>query len=278
LALNYQSRFRNGIGYKITSTFTKNVNEITDLNGVERGYANGRPIVSLGENVDYTTFLAEGYEAGAFFLIKHDGVIKTQDQLDAYKQIDASAQLGDMMYVDQNGDNFINDDDRVYAGSGQAEFESGLGINLDYKNFDFYIQGYFSYGAEIYNGSAIYAYGAGRHRDLFNMWTPQNANSDIPTDRQNAFHNNVRARSDFFLEDGTYLRIRNLNFGYTIPVAKKIGMDKLRVYVSALNPFTFTKYKGYDPEVGGDGLFLRGVDRGNYPVARQFIFGIQAGF
>ena len=278
LALNYQSRFRNGIGYKITSTFTKNVNEITDLNGVERGYANGRPIVSLGENVDYTTFLAEGYEAGAFFLVKHDGVIKTQDQLDAYKEIDASAQLGDMMYVDQNGDNFINDDDRVYAGSGQAEFESGLGINLDYRNFDFYIQGYFSYGAEIYNGSAIYAYGAGRHRDLFNMWTPQNANSDIPTDRQNAFHNNVRARSDFFLEDGTYLRIRNLNFGYTIPAAKKIGMDKLRVYVSALNPFTFTRYKGYDPEVGGDGLFLRGVDRGNYPVARQFIFGIQAGF
>ena len=102
--------------------FTRNVNEVTDLNGVARGYANGRPIISQGPNVDFTTYLAEGFEAGAFFLIQHAGVIKTQDQLDAYKSIDGSAQLGDMMYIDQNGDGAINDADRVYAGSGQPEF------------------------------------------------------------------------------------------------------------------------------------------------------------
>ena len=109
------------------------------------------------------------------------------------------------------------------------------------------------------------------------MWTPQNANSDIPTDRQNSLHNNVRARSDFFLEDGTYFRIRNLNLGYTFKV-QKLGIEKLRVYASGLNAFTFTNYEGYDPEVGGDGLFLRGVDRGNYPVSRQFTGGIQLSF
>ncbi|MEM6963916.1 MAG: TonB-dependent receptor [Bacteroidota bacterium] len=278
LALNYQNRTSFGLNYRLTSTFTRNVNEVTDLNGVERGFANGRPSLALGNNVDFTTFLAEGYEAGAFFLVETDGIIKTPEELDEYKAIDPSAQLGDVRYIDQNGDNVITDSDRVYAGSGQAEFEAGLGLNLEYKNFDFFIQGYLSYGAEIYNGAAFYAYATGRHLDIYHMWSPQNPDSDVPTDRQNSFHNNVRARSDLFIEDGSYLRIRNINFGYTFPSVDRIGFERLRIYVSAMNPFTFTRYEGYDPEVGGDGLFLRGIDRGNYPVARRFIFGVQAGF
>ncbi|MEL7119376.1 MAG: TonB-dependent receptor [Bacteroidota bacterium] len=278
LALNYRNKFSNGLKYSLTSTFTRNVNEVTDLNGVEIGYANGRPIVSQGPNVDFVTYLAEGYEAGAFFLLQHDGVIKTQEQLEVYRSVDPSAQLGDMMFIDQNGDGVLNDADRVYAGSGQADFEAGLGISLEYKNFDFFVQAYYSHGAEIYNGSELYAYATGRHLDLYNMWTPQNPNSDIPTDRQNAFHNNVRARSDYFVEDGTYLRIRNINIGYSFPSLSKIGIERFRIYLAALNPFTFTNYEGYDPEVGGDGLFLRGVDRGNYPVTRQFTAGVQVGF
>jgi len=278
LALNYQDRTSWGVKYKINSTFTRNVNEITDLNGVDRGFANGRPVTSQGTNIDFTTFLATGFEAGAFFLVQSDGVIKNQEELDVYKALDPSAQLGDIKYIDENGDGVINDEDRVYAGSGQPEFEAGLGLGLEYKNFDFFVQGYFSYGAKIYNGAELYAYSVGRHSDLYHMWTPQNSDSDIPTDRQNAFHNNVRARSDLFLEDGSYIRVRNINLGYTFQGVEKYGVDKFRVYVSAMNPFTFTRYEGYDPEVGGDGLFLRGVDRGNYPVARRFIFGFQASF
>jgi len=279
LALNYQDRTTWGMKYKLTSTFTKNVNEVTDLNGIDRGFANARPITSQGPNIDYTTFLATGYEAGAFFLIQNDGVIKTDEELQIYKEtLDPSAQLGDIKYIDENEDGMINDLDRVYSGSGQPEFEAGLGLSMEYRNFDFFVQGYFSYGAEIYNGSKLYAYAVGRHKDLYYQWSPQNAESDIPADRQNAFHNNVRARSDLFLEDGTYLRIRNINLGYSIPGLDRIGMDNLRIYVSAMNPFTFTNYEGYDPEVGGDGLFLRGVDRGNYPVSRRFIGGIQASF
>jgi TonB-linked SusC/RagA family outer membrane protein len=278
LAANYRNQTKFGLEYKITGTFTKNVNIVTDLNGVERGYANGRPVVSLGTNIDYTTFLAEGYEAGAFFLVQHDGVIKTQAQLDDYKLIDASAQLGDMMYIDENGDGVIDDNDRVYAGSGQADFEGGLGINLNYRNFDFFVQAYGTYGSEIYNGARFYAYASGRHEEQYYMWSPQNADSDVPTDRENSYHNNVRARSDYFLEDGSYLRIRNLNLGYTFTNLDKRGIDRLRVYFTGTNPFTFTNYTGYDPEVGGDGIFTRGIDRGNYPVARQFIMGVQLGF
>ncbi len=277
-ALSYRDETKFGLKYNISSTFTRNRNTVTNLNGIQRGFANGRPITSQGPNIDFTTFLAVGREAGAFFLVENAGVIKTQEQLDAYLPIDSSARLGDLMFVDQNGDNVIDDNDRVYKGSGQADFEVGLDFNFEYKNFDLYVQNFYSQGAEIYNGAKLHAYGQGRHRDLFNMWSPQNPNSDIPTDRISAFHNNVRARSDFFLEDGTYWRIRNITLGYTIPGLETSGIDKARIYLSSVNPFTFTRYTGFDPEVGGDGIFTRGVDRGDYPVSRQFSLGVQLSF
>ncbi|MGB5262055.1 MAG: TonB-dependent receptor, partial [Lutimonas sp.] len=278
IGLNYKDKTDGDLKYTLNGTFTKNINEVTNLNGIERGYANGRPSFALGENIDYTTFLAEGYEAGAFFLIPTDGVIKTQEQLEAYKPLFGGAQLGDMMYKDVNGNGAIDDDDRVYSGSGQPEFEAGFSLNLEYKNFDFYAQLYYSYGAEIYNGARYFAYTQGRHKEQFYQWSPQNSDSDIPTNRINGYHNNVRAYSDYWLEDGTYLRIRNLSLGYTLPHSVDFGVEKARFYIAATNPFTFTEYNGYDPEVGGDGIFTRGLDRGNYPVARQFLLGVQFSF
>ncbi len=279
----YKGQIGSDFKFDLSGTFTKNINEVTNLNGIERGFANGRPVTSRGQNTEFTTFLAVGHEAGAFFLFQNDGVIKTQEELDEYNQLDLASvstpQLGDMRYKDVNNDGKIDDNDRAYSGSGQPEFEAGLNLNLNYKNWDLAVQSYLSYGAEVYNGAKLYAYSGGRHRDLINMWSPQNPNSDIPTFRQNAFHSNVRAASDFFLEDGTYLRIRTLSIGYTIPNTKEdIGIDKIRVYLNSLNPFTFTNYTGYDPEVGGDGLFFRGVDAGSYPVTRQFMLGAQLSF
>lgn len=283
LAASYKDRIGSDFKFNITGTFTKNINEVTNLNGVKRGYANGRPTVSRGNNVEYTTFLAEGYEAGAFFLFQHDGVIKTQQELDDYTQLNLASvstpQLGDMRYKDTNNDLKIDDNDRVFSGSGMPEFEAGLSLDINYKNFDFGVQSYLSYGAEVYNGAKYYAYSGGRHTDLIYMWSPQNPTSDVPTFRQNGFHSNVRAASDYFIEDGTYLRIRTLTLGYNIPdIAKTAGLEKARIYLTSLNPFTFTEYDGYDPEVGGDGLFTRGLDRGNYPVTRQFMLGVQLSF
>ncbi|GAA4933777.1 TonB-dependent receptor [Algibacter agarivorans] len=279
IAISYRDKIGEDFDFDISGTFTKNVNEVTDLNGIERGFANGRPVNSRGPNTEFTTFLAEGHEAGAFFLFQNDGVIKTQAELDEYKLLNlasvSSPQLGDMRYKDVNDDGKINDNDRAYSGSGQPEFEAGLNINVQYKGFDLAVQSYLAYGAEVYNGAKLYAYSGGRHRDLVNMWSPQNPTSDVPTFRQNAFHSNVRAASDYFLEDGTYLRIRTLSIGYSIPGTENVGIEKARVYLSSLNPFTFTNYTGYDPEVGGDGLFTRGVDAGSYPVTRQFMLGVQ---
>ncbi|MBB6460371.1 SusC/RagA family TonB-linked outer membrane protein [Flammeovirga kamogawensis] len=280
LSLSYKQAYENGFQWSVTGTYAQNQNKVTDLNGLE-GFAlsGGVPITSRGERTDPTTFLIKGYEAGAFFLLENQGVIKTSEQLEAYKELNGSALIGDMMYKDQNGDGVIDDNDRVYAGSGQAKFNMGMGINASYKGFDFYMQLYYSHGSKIYNGSELYAYSNSRHKDQLYMWTPQNADSNIPTARGNQEHENTRARSDYFLEDGTYLRIRNMTLGYTIP--NQIFNNKinsLRFYFTAQNPFTFTKYKGYDPEVGGDGLYMRGVDAGNYPVSRRFLGGVKLNF
>lgn len=290
LALGFRSRPEKEFSWDIAATWTKNVNTINDLNGIERGFAGGAPGLFGGHAA--TTFNAVGYEAGAFFLKENLGIIKTQEELDEYRLIDASANFGDLRFRDQltvdtdgdgvadAGDGTINEDDRIYAGSGQAEWEAGLNLNFGYKNWDLYIQNYFSYGAEIFNGSKYLAYRAGRHQDQYYQWSPQNPNTDIPTQRTGANHPNSNADHDFWLEDGTYFRIRNISLGYTLPssVMEKSGISKLRFYLSALNPITITNYTGFDPEVGGNGLSTRGVDRGNYPVARRFLLGLQLKF
>ncbi|WP_157208958.1 SusC/RagA family TonB-linked outer membrane protein [Mariniflexile maritimum] len=280
LALGYKSEFKNGLKYNISSTFTKNINTIVDLNGIVRGYPDGRPTFSLGNSIDQTTFFAVGHEAGAFFLLKNEGVIKTDADLIEYQKINSSARKGDIRYADINGDTKIDEADRVYAGSGQAEFEAGLNIDLTYKNWDLTVQSYLSYGAELFNGARFFAYTQGRHLDQFNQWSPQNPNSDIPSFRNSEATESVRARSDYWLEDGTYLRIRNITLGYSLPkeLMDKIKMTSVKFYVTGFNPFTFTNYTGYDPEVGGNGISTRGVDRGNYPVARRFVLGAKIKF
>ncbi|MBB3696955.1 SusC/RagA family TonB-linked outer membrane protein [Flammeovirga yaeyamensis] len=282
VAIGYKHLHENGFQWGVTYTFSRNVNEVTDLNGVE-GFAfrGGIPVQTRAGFQDHTTFLKEGYPAGSFFLLESQGVIKNEEQLKAYNESlpGVQAELGDMMYRDVNGDGVIDDNDRVYAGSGQAKFNMGMGINASYKNFDLFVQMYYSHGAMIYNGSNLYAYGMGRHKDMQYAWSPANPDSNIAAVRSNSEHPNTRSSSDFFLEDGTYLRFRNITLGYTLP--KKLFNNKvnqLRFYVTAQNPFTITGYKGYDPEVGGDGLYMRGVDTGSYPITRRFLGGVKFNF
>ncbi|WP_422359638.1 SusC/RagA family TonB-linked outer membrane protein [Reichenbachiella sp.] len=292
VALNYRNETAFGLKWNIAGTFTKNINKVTDLNGIEGfAFSGGRPILSRGDRIDYTTFLIEGYEAGAFFLVQNEGVIKTAEQLADYQAINPNAMMGDIMYTDQltvdtdgdgvpdAGDNVINDLDRVYSGSGQADFEAGLSLGADFKGFDLFVQTYASVGADLYNGSKLYAYSTGRHRDMYYMWSVHNSDSDIPTARTNQEHSNTRAFSDYYLEDGSYLRIRNITLGYSLPQSLLNGkLTSVRVYATAQNPFTFTKYEGYDPEIGGDGIYTRGVDVGNYPITRNFLLGLQVKF
>lgn len=279
MAASYNHRGSKGFNWSLSGTFTKNNNEITSLGDLnEIALADSKPGNWRATQQDVTTYMVPGYEAGSFFLIKTDGIIKTAEQLETVKQYQPNAQMGDVIMIDDNGDGQINDDDRVYAGSGMAEWEAGLIFNADYKGFDLSAQLFYSYGNEVFNGSKLFAYAMNRHKDLYYMWTPQNPTSDIPAGRTNSEHDNWRGRTDYFLEDGTFLRVRNLSLGYTLPKNLISGIEKMRWYVTAQNPFTFTGYEGYDPEIGGNGVSTRGIDKGSYPVTRKFLIGVQVDF
>ncbi len=282
VAVNYKGTIGEDFKFGISGTWTLNDNEITNLNGKILGPNGGRITNFDGSTSNLaTTVLRLGNPAGSFYLYQNDGVIKTPEELAEYQQFDTSSigspALGDIRFKDLNGDGIINDGDRAISGSGIPQWEAGLNLDFSYKNWDLAVQAYMAYGAEIYNGNKVLAYQGGRHQDQVFQWTPQNSNSDIPTFRGNQ-HYNAQPFSDFFLEDGTYLRIRAMSLGFTVPNTLDYGIEKIRVYLSSVNPFTFTNYTGFDPEVGGNSLFNRGVDNGNYPIARQFMMGVQLSF
>ncbi|MDR1557042.1 MAG: TonB-dependent receptor [Tannerellaceae bacterium] len=260
--------------FSLTGVFMSNVNRVTKTN------LSSSTIYGGNAETDNTTVIKEGYPIGAFFLIPNDGLIDTQEELAEYRKLVPGAIMGDLKYIDSDKDGVITDDDRVYQGSGTPKWEGGLTFGGNYKNFDFNVQIFGAYGNKIYNALKRNSYAHKRHRDVLNAWTYANPNTTIPVPQGNLQHDNYRARLNYFLEDGSYLRIRNVQVGYNTPKAllSKIYIDQCRVYLSVDNVFTFTRYTGNDPEVGGDGLLSRGVDNGNIPVTSLFRLGLQLDF
>lgn len=262
------------------ATYSKNVNKITKMSGANKiAYMSGGTVVDGVPNSDRVTVIKEGYEAGAFFVMPTDGIISNEEELLEYQKLVPTAKLGDLRYVDSDNSGILDDNDRIYAGSGAPEFELGLNLGADYKGFDFSMQWYGSFGNEIINGTDIYTYMHGTHKDLIYQWTVHNPTSQIPANRGRD-HWNYRGYTDYWVEDGTFVRLRNVTLGYTLPASlvKKAGIAKMRVYLAAQNPITITKYDGFDPEVGNDGLQTRGIDKGNYPISSQYRAGIQFEF
>ncbi|MBD0403513.1 TonB-dependent receptor [Flammeovirga sp. EKP202] len=267
--------------WSMTGTFTKNQNEITSLNADQFIYTTDPGLINGAGASSKVTVFSEGYEAGAFFLYETDGVIKTEEQLRAYQAIKPDARMGDLVYRDTNNDGTITDEDRVYMGSGFSNWESGFIVNIGWKGFDFMMHWYAAIGHKVMNGSKAMAYSEGRHQDQVNTWNRANPNSDTPAWRGTTKeHDNFRAYTDLWLEDGSYLRLKNIQIGYTLPkrVTKRLGMTNCRFYVSAQNPITFTNYEGYDPEAAGNGVSSRGLDKGNYPISALYLTGFKLNF
>ncbi|MFI3305527.1 MAG: TonB-dependent receptor [Rikenellaceae bacterium] len=262
-------------------TFSTNDNVITSMTGdSERVVASTVGLVSGAVDYSTCTYFAKGYAAGALFLYPTNGIINTDEKLAEYQKLDSTAEYGDLMFVDSNGDGVWNDDDRQYMGSGLPDYEIGFNLTMDYKGFDFYMNIYSALGHELMNGARATAYGNGRHKDLLGAYSEWNTDSVIPTYRGGTKeHNNYRADSDLWLEDGSYMRIKNITLGYTLPqrVLSKIKVSKLRFYIMAQNLFTLTGYTGYDPEIGG-GIATRAMDTGNYPTLATYMGGANLSF
>ena len=280
LALGFRGKVGK-VNYRMNGTLSTNNNEITEINGDNDFlFTNDSGLVGRAQDQSRITALAVGHEAAAFYLWRTDGIIDTEEKLAEYQQIDSNARMGDTRFIDQDNNGVLDAEDRVYSGSGLPEFEIGYTLNANYKSFDFSMNVYAAIGQEIMNGFDAWAYGFGRHKDQVYQWSPINTETSIPTYRDDVRrHSNYLGYSDLWLEDGSYLRLRQVSLGYSIPKkkAEKWGFDRLRFYVRAQNLLTFTKYSGYNPEVGG-GISSKGLDKNTGPIAAQYFAGLNFNF
>jgi hypothetical protein len=197
----------------------------------------------------------------------------------------AEANPGRYRYQDTNNDNQINDDDRTFLGNANPDFTTGINLSIRYKNFDLTAFFYGSFGNEVQNATRFYTdfYLGGGHAKrkalLYDSWTPQNTSASLPiAELNNTF--STGAFNSFNVEDGSYFRNKSLIFGYTFSRSQlqRLKLEKLRVYLQALNLFTITNYTGLDPELSGTSAAF-GIDFGNYPNnERQFLLGISLNF
>ncbi|MFR9564363.1 MAG: TonB-dependent receptor [Rikenellaceae bacterium] len=279
LAAGYRGKIKKAT-INLNITAASNQNEVTKMpENVTRYYFDDSSPIGGSDTSDCVTVVQEGLPAGGFMLMPTNGVINTERKLINYQKYEPNARLGDLMYVDSDGDGDIDDDDREYYGSGAPVFESGFQSRLGYKGFDLTMNWYLSIGNKVINGTEIYTYQASTHRDLLYQWSEANPTSNIPAN-QGSSHDNYAANSDLWIEDGSFLRLKSLMLGYSLQkkTLQKLGITKCRVYFAADNVFTFTKYTGYDPECGGNGLSTRGLDKGTYPISQKFRVGASLQF
>ena len=282
LAANYRASIGKS-NFRIGATFTTNDNEVTKVIGGGIIYNDNSSLISGDTDTYATTVIAEGYEAGAFFLYETSGTIKNIAERDLYRQFPsrANAEVGDLRYVDANGDGNITTEDKTYHGSGLADFEYGINFNWDIGRFDFSMNWFGTSGAEVLNGNKAAMYGWERHQDLVNQWTPDNPTSNIPSFQgRGREHPNYQGDTDYWLENGDYLRLKQVTLGFSLPedTCDRIGLTKLRVYLSAQNPITITDYDGYDPEVGNNNFARRGLDQSRYPISSTYSLGVKLSF
>lgn len=282
IEINYREMV-NPLKYQVNFNATTYNNEVTHLGRI------GTEVI-WGGNVywafDDATRTEVGRPLASFYLYETEGIFNNQSELDEYRETvntyidNKTPALGDVKYIDQNGDGVIDTEDKKYFGSAQPSIELGLNMDLSYKRFDFNIFLYSVIGKQMFNGARMLASWTNHtpgnyHKDIADAWTPENSNSNIPRVIQGDDRNTKV--SDLWLEDASYLRLRHMEIGYTFPpkLIKNTGLQSVRFYIAADNLFTLTKYTGYDPAIDFDTRFSRGVDRSPYPTPRQYITGFQ---
>lgn len=268
ISVGYRNNTPSGFSYDVTANWSKNKNKVS--------YLPSSVVVDYGGNGMWDTILGRPF--GSFYGYVADGIFKSQDELDQHAQQEGKG-LGRMRYTDLNNDGTIDEKDRTWIGDPYPSFEYGLNINLAYKNFDLimFFQGV--HNIDVYNLLKVENDfwsasdpGSNKGRRLLSAWDPvTNPNSNIPALSTTDANNEARF-STYMIENGSYLKFRNIQLGYTLPQAAsmKLGLERLRFYVSGQNLFTIKSksFTGFDPE---------NVNYG-YPIPMTFTFGLNASF
>jgi len=259
-------------------------------------------VVSLPSGLKYQDFnssgstrigsfvrLQQGQPVGAFFGYKVAGLFRDAADVSSSPTQSAAAP-GRFKYEDVNGDGVITDADRTFFGNPNPKFTGGFNLNASYKQFDFNAFLYGSYGNKVINYVKYWTnfpqvFGGNVSADIIsNSWSPTNLDAKIPKLETSANFSNTGVFNSFYMEDGSYLRLKSLTLGYTVPAnrLKKYGINKIRVYVLATNLFTITKYSGLDPELQNSNLNDNtsfGIDFGNYPAnQKNYNIGVNVTF
>lgn len=281
-SIGWNETLNKDLSYGLNFLGTYNKNEVVDMGAESQSITGGA--VHGGT---YTSKTLAGYPIGGFWLIPTAGYFNSTEEVQAYQKegvlIQPSAEAGDIRFEDTNNDGTINDNDRVYNGSPFPKFTYSVNGNVSYKNIDFSIGFQGVVGNKIYNATRLelenVTRGVNYLASSLDYWTPENTEASHPRLIWSDPNRNSRSESDRFLESGSYLRLRNLQVGYTFSNAWFGGLiQKARVYFNAENLFTITSYSGYTPDVNTWNVHSRGFDEFIYPSNQTFMMGLNVTF
>lgn len=278
LDVQYQKSFKNkwNIAMGINAAYLKNL-VLSIPSGVD--YIPG---AAFGVGGSVASRFQKGYPIGFFMGYQTDGVFQTQAEIDQSPVKQEGAKPGDFRYKDINGDgviNFSDDSDKKMLGSPIPKFTAGYNLNISKKGWDISMQLYTALGQKIVRNYERQQPYANMLSYNINRWTGPGTTNENPRLTTALTRNNVF--SDYYVEDGSFLRIRNIQIGYTLKgkSLERLKLSGLRIYLSGNNIYTFTKYMGYDPDLGSVGGALgAGIDNGFYPQARSIMLGFSIRF
>ena len=272
VTLNFQNK-EGKFNYKLSVLGSFLNNKVISLG------SSGNALRDVVVNGDFATLTQPDFPIGSFFGYKVAGVYQNAEDVKKYPN-NNPVKPGDLRFEDINADGIINSKDRTWLGSPIPTFNYGFNLELSYGGFDFNADFNGVYGNKILNAKKMFrGFGIPNFESAFlNRWNKDNPSETDPRITNGGYPNFVV--SDYFLEDGSFFRLRTLGVGYTFPqnLMQKLRIKSLRIYARANNLFTWTKYTGYTPEVGSENVLQVGIDRGIYPLAKTVVLGVSCNF
>ena len=282
-SLAYNGEINEDFQFNINYNVTVIDNEVVSVNG------NIPPVggeFGVGINQTGISRMVPGYALGHFYGYKTDGIHQTQADIDALNATatnndniyQADIAPGDLKFVDINEDGHIDENDRTVIGDPIAEVTMGLNIGFNYKNFDFTANAFASLGNDMVRDYERKDPTANIGSYVLDRYQGTGTSNFVP--RVDGGTINTNLFSDYYVEDASFLRLQNVQLGYSISERKlvKTGLSKLRIYLSANNLFTITDYSGFDPSAGSNSPIGNGIDKGFYPVATSYLLGVNLKF
>lgn len=272
-SIGYNQVVNDNFKFNVNYNLTALRNEVLYVNS-ESGFIPGG-VFGIGQ--EPPSRMEPGKPIGYFYGLETNGIFQTQAEVDA-AATQANAAPGDIRFVDQNGDGVIDSDDRTDIGDPIPDLTMGANIGFTFKNWDFNAYAFASLGNDIVRNFERNQPNTNRTNAFLGRWTGPGTTDSFPRVTVGATSNNQF--SDFFVEDGSYLRLQNVQVGYTLDsdLIANTGVEKFRVYASVNNAFTLTEYSGYDPSASNGAPIGGGIDQGFYPVPRIYMLGINMKF